>query len=230
MWKAIFVVLGAVVGWIVVWFGSWPGLALFGVSGGHAETFRFGLPLGVLMFSLHGFWLGSLLEKRAGRDEALQKWQAVFAVLGAVVGYVIGGFGFMVVFSAIGIRGGVPEMLAFFVGIPVAGAAFSVSGLRFGSVLDGRSQHNASPQKWKLVLTTLGAAIGPFVGHYCAYSLLYESMGGDRMGRFLAAIHSLLQGAPSGGIVFCLLGLCLGSALDERSRRKNLQIENTDSA
>jgi len=229
MWKAIFVLLRAVVGWTGVWFGSWPGLALWGVAVGHAKDFRLGVPLGVLVFSLIAFWLGARLDRRAGRDEAPQMWQAVFTVLGAVIGYVIGWIGFLALFSTIGLRGKTTDAIAFLVGIPVAGAAFCLLGLRFGSVLDGRSQHNASPQRWKLVLSTLGAATGPFVGYYCVHHLVLLSMGGDCWRGFFAGMHGLVQGVPTGGILFCLLGLCLGSILDARSRRQASQTESPDS-
>ena len=227
MWKAVFVVLGAMFGGVVVWFGSWPGLALFGVLEGDAKGGRYAIAIGVLVFSLLGFWRGSALDARRGCRTPPQKWQAVFAVLGAVVGYIIGWIGFSAVLAAIGLRDNAMYAIAFLVGIPVAGAAFSLVGLRFGSVLDGRSQHNASPQKWKQVLTTLGTATGPFIGYYCVHSLVYVSMGGDCWRGFFAGMHGLAQGVPTGGILLCLLGLCLGSALDERSRRKDSPIEDS---
>jgi len=117
------------------------------------------------------------------------------------------------------------EALVWFFALPVAAAAFSVLGFRLGALLDGPAGREPSPQKWKLLFTALGAAMGPAIGSYAVIAYVNATMPGDCMRGVAALGMVFLQGAPIGCIVFCLLGLCLGSALDERSRRKNLQIE-----
>ena len=170
MWKAVFVVAGAAVGYvgpIVVGAAlsfaadlaaSWPGRS--GAVGGHSELADWirwiGVPLGVLVFSLFGFCLGARWDRRAGSDEA--------------------------------------------------------------------------PQKWKATMAALGAAIGPVVGFFAVYCISLVSTTGDCWRKFGAFFAGLLHGAPIGGIVFCLLGLCLGEAMDARSRHNNLHIEDSDSA
>lgn len=230
MWKAVFVVLGALTGWIVVWFGSWPGLALFGVQMGHAKDFRVCVALGVLVLSLHGFWLGSVLDARAGRATSPLKWKAVFAVFGALFGVVIGGFGSMVVFSALGLKGKAVEALAWLLAMPAAAAASCALGFRLGSLLDGRAGRQQSPHKWKALFAALGAAIGPVAGSYAVIAYVNAAMRGDCM-RGLAAVGMVfVQGAPIGSILLCLLGFCVGSAMDERRRGKDSRAEGPRSA
>jgi hypothetical protein len=231
MRKALFVVLGAAVGYVVPilagvavayaleLLASWPGRS--GPVGGHsgaADWIRWiGVPPGVLVFSLLGFWLGSRWDRRAGRDEAPQTWQAVFAVLGALVGYVMACFLCWLVHAATGIRVE-PGTVFFWSIVSACGAGFSLLGFRLGSMLDERTKRNHSPKNWKATMAALGAALGPVIGFFAVYSISFMSTTGDCMRGFGAFFAGLLHGAPIGGILFCLLGLCLGSALDERSR------------
>jgi hypothetical protein len=243
MWKTAFVVLGAAVGYVgpivvgaalhyaMELAASWPGRS--GPVGGHSEAADWirwiGVPLGVLVFSLIGFWRGSRLDRRAGRDEAPQTWKAVLAVLGALVGYVMACFLCWFVQAATRLRVE-PDTVIFFAILSAGGAAISLLGFRLGSMLDERTKRSHSPQKWKATMTALGAAVGPVIGFFAIYCLSLVSNRGDCMRGFGAFFTGLCHGAPIGGILFCLLGLCLGSALDERSRRDDLQIDNSNSA
>ena len=236
MWKTIFVVVGAVFGYVgpivvgaalhyaMELAASWPGRS--GAVGTHSEASDWirwiGVPLGVLVFSLLGFWLGSRWDRRAGRDEAPQKWKSLFAVLGALIGYVMACFLCWFVQAATGIRVE-PGTVIFFPILSAGGAAISLLGFRLGSILDARTKRSHSPEKWKAAMAALGAALGPVVGFFAVYSISFASTTGDCWRGFGAFLAGLLHGAPIGGILFCLLGLCLGSALDARSRRNDFQ-------
>lgn len=215
MWKPVFVVLGAFVGGAVVWFVAWPGLALFGVQEFKAKDVRYAVPLGVLVFSLFGFWLGTALDSRARSNEHRQTWAAVFAVLGTVVGYVIGVLACWPALAVIGLKGDAVWMIQLF-GAVVGGAVFCLLGFWLGSLRDRRMGYSDSPQEWTRVAAGLGAAVGPIIGYAAVYGLTFVSMGGDCWRRFGASAAGLFFGAPIGGILFCLLGFCLGSTLDER--------------
>ena len=239
MWKTIFVVVGAVFGYVgpivvgaalhyaMELAASWPGRS--GAVGTHSEASDWirwiGVPLGVLVFSLFGFCLGVRWDRQTGRDEAPQKWKAVLAVLGALVGYVMACFLCWFVQAATRIRVE-PDTVIFFAILATGGAAISLLGFRLGSMLDERPKRSHSPQKWKATMTALGAALGPVIGFFAVYSIAIMSPPGDCWHKFGAFFAALLQGAPIGGIVFCLLGLCLGSALDERRGLNDSPIES----
>jgi hypothetical protein len=232
MWKAAFVVAGAVVGYVgpiavgaVLHYvmelaSSWPGRT--GPAAGYSGLANWirviGIPLGVLVFSLLGLRLGSRLDKRAGRDEARLQWRAVFCVLGALLGHVIGCFGSYFMLGAVGLKGDAVLWTTILLGIPAGGAVFAPLGIRLGYALDGQSQQSNAPREWKAPFASLGAAVGPVVGFYVVFFFAAKTVGQGEFGGLVAAAYGLLQGVPVGGIVVCLLGFCLGAALDERSR------------
>jgi len=150
---------------------------------------------------------------------------AVFAVLGAVVGYLIGSLGSMLLVLALGLQETPPATVTIVCLTTLAAAAlFSLLAVRRGSGPDGRAQRTRSPQKWKGAMAALGAAVGPVIGFYATYGLILVSSQEDW--RELVAIGAaVLYGAPIGCILFCLLGFCLGSALDRRSPRNDSQQE-----
>jgi hypothetical protein len=149
---------------------------------------------------------------------------AVFAVLGAVVGYLIGSLGSMLLVLAMGLQETLPATGIVCLTTLAAAALFSLLAVRRGSGPDGRAQRTRSPQKWKGAMAALGAAVGPVIGFLATYGLILVSSQEDW--RELIAIGAAaLYGAPIGCILFCLLGFCLGSALDRRSPRNDSQQE-----
>jgi len=71
---------------------------------------------------------------------------------------------------------------------------------------------------WKAVFTVLGAVVGPVTGYFSAYYLVFLRMAGDCYRRPFSQMAGLFLGVPTGAILFCLLGFCVGSVLDGRSR------------
>jgi len=71
---------------------------------------------------------------------------------------------------------------------------------------------------WKAVFAVLGAVIGPVIGYFSAYYLVFLRMAADCYRRPFSQMAGLSLGAPIGAILFCLLGFCVGSVLDPRSR------------
>ena len=225
MWKAVFVVLGAIVGFLgsflagaaIAFVSDPPG----GLDGGVALwIWLVGTLIGVPGFSLLGFRQGCVLDARAGREDSPQTRKADFAVLGAVGGYFIAGVGSRCLAYAFGLKGDAAMAIFLFGILPVCGAAFSLLGFRLGSALDRRARQTDSPQKWQATFTAIGAAVGPVVGFFTVYHLVGPR--GGEYGNLVAFLAGLLLGVPIGGSLFCLLGLCLGSALDRRSPRNGV--------
>lgn len=152
--------------------------------------------------------------------------RTIFALLGAAVGYGIGVFVSDLVCAAIGISGKPVNMPAAAI-ILASGAVFCVLGIRLAFRLGGRGRRMKAFQKWQAMLAALGTAFGPVIGYFAVYCLNAE---GKSDGHVPVEFARLFFGAPLGAVLFCLLGLYLGAALDGRSRRQASRIESSDSA
>jgi hypothetical protein len=98
-------------------------------------------------------------------------------------------------------------------------------GFGLGSSLDGRSGRGDGTQKWKAVFHALGAAIGPVIGfHAVAHLILWHarlSGRGNEWSGLGAIAGGMVAGVPIGGVLFCLMGLYLGAAVDRRIRNRD---------
>ncbi len=82
----------------------------------------------------------------------------------------------------------------------------------------------------KILLTILGALIGPFAGFFGMLWLTTTFPDrGNSMWIFEAIGQSFLVGIPLGTITFCLLGLWLGSYLDNKAKGGQPNQEHSDS-
>lgn len=145
--------------------------------------------------------------------------RTMFALLGAAVGYGIGVFASDLVCAAIGVQDNPVEMPGAVI-ILACGAVFCVLGIRLASVLGGRARRTKSSQKWQATFAALGTALGPVIGYFAVYCL--APSGHSDVHGPVALAGRLFLGAPIGAILFCLLGLYLGSALDLRSLRNGV--------
>jgi len=152
--------------------------------------------------------------------------RTIFALLGAAVGYGIGVFVSDLVCAAIGVPSKPVEMPAALI-ILACGAAFCVLGIRLASRLGGRGRRMKAFQKWQAMLAALGTAFGPVIGYFAAYCLNPEAKSD---GHVPVELARLFFGAPLGTLLFCLLGLYVGGALDGWSQRQASRTESSDSA
>ena len=141
--------------------------------------------------------------------------RTIFALLGAAVGYGFGVFVSDLVCAAINVHDNPTKMPGAAI-ILACGAVFCVLGIRLASVLGGRGQRTKPSQKWQTTLAALGTAFGPAIGYFGVYYLNPE--GKSDVHGPVAEFARLVFGAPLGALVFCLLGLYVGEALDGRSR------------
>ena len=137
--------------------------------------------------------------------------RTILALLGATLGY-----GFCVFVPTLACAAIDPTKIPAAIIIVACGAAFCVLGIRLASTLVGRRQRTNPPQKWQTTLASLGAAIGPAIGYFAVYCVNPEGKS-DVHGPAAEFARSFL-GAPLGALVFCLLGLYVGEALDGRSK------------
>jgi hypothetical protein len=129
-------------------------------------------------------------------------WKVILVVLGAAVGYV--GMGLV-------------EPWIHEVGFAIGWAVFAGLGFWWGCVLDRRERGARTPQKWRGTFVTLGAALGSGIGYFVGCYIIPP--GRSEVHGPVDVAARLMLGVPVGAILFCLLGLCLGSVLDGRSRR-----------
>lgn len=165
-------------------------------------------------------------------------WKAVFASVGAAVGPFVGSLTgrFLMVPPTVSRPPvywlGLPPVYYF--AVPIGGALFAFLGFWLGSTLDRRSGRRESTQKRKAAFTAFGAAVGPLIGFHavaqpCVLHTRLSGHGNEWRG-LGALVAGALVGVPVGGVLFCLLGLYLGAALDERSGRRHSQTEGSRSA
>jgi len=141
--------------------------------------------------------------------------KAIFASIGAAIGPFVGGWLFRILFPATEAQHGLPLMM--YVAVMLGGVLFALLGLWCGYLGAQPKPDDTRTKKGKAIGCAIGAAIGPFMGGWIVYtiSVVIERMGGhaNEWTGLASMFIGVAVGFPLGSILFCLLGLKIGSAI-----------------
>ena len=141
--------------------------------------------------------------------------KAIFASLGAAIGPFIGGWLFRILSPASEAQHGLPPMI--YVAVMLGGVLFALVGLWCGYLGAQPRPDDARTKIGNAIGCAIGAAVGPFIGAAIVFgiSLSIEKLGGhaNEWTGLASMFAGVAVGFPLGGILFCLLGLKLGSVI-----------------
>ncbi len=219
--KATFVVLGAAVTAVIFWFGTWPGLGLFGVSMLAAARIRMWTFVPVLFGASIGYWRGSVLDARERSADSLDTIRALLTVSGGVIGYSVARFGGIKLLRAVGLwkdYGDLPFNVVLFVGVPFFAAAFALIGFWLGSMRRRRQAQRDATFTWTTAFTVLGAVVGNLVAMLGLYAVsnIFRLRNDVLQGIILLLFFLLAV------VAFSALGFRRGCVLDRRRQGGDL--------